>query len=62
MDLRQKILKLLYKQVSENKIPQIRKGMVEDFEQLVLDELAEAESQRSAARMKLQGDGSEKDS
>lgn len=51
MDIKQKILVFLHKQVNENKIPHIRKGMVEDFEGFINDVLADLEAHRSAERM-----------
>jgi len=51
MDLKSKILTFLYEQVSLGKIPQIRKGMVEDFEQFVTSILSEREISRSTKRM-----------
>lgn len=50
--LKERVLEFLYKQVSENKIPTIRKGMVEDFERFVIYELAEAESMRLSVKMR----------
>lgn len=50
-DLKERVLQFLYKQVEDNKIPNIRKGMVEDFEGFVLAELARVESNKLAARL-----------
>ena len=44
--LKERILAFLYKKVSENKIPMIRKGLVEDFEQFVLLEISNLETTR----------------
>lgn len=49
--LKDRILDFLYKQVSENKIPTIRKGMVEEFEGFVLNELASVEALKSSLRL-----------
>lgn len=51
MTLRERALEFLYRQVSENKIPMIRKGMAEDLEQFVLNELANSDAQRVADQM-----------
>jgi len=54
MDLKSQILEFLYDQVSQNKIPQIKKGMVEDLEGFIAKLLAELESARAAERMTMQ--------
>ena len=51
MTLGERALEFLYRQVSENKIPMIRKGMAEDLEQFVLNELANSDAQRVADQM-----------
>lgn len=51
--MRNKILAFLYEQVNQGKIPQIRKGMLEDFEKFVTDLLAEDELTRSSTQMQL---------
>lgn len=53
-NIKPKSLDFLYKWVSENKIPQIKKGMVEDLEAFAVAMLAEVESARSAERMQAQ--------
>ena len=52
MNLKGKILDFLYKQAEDNKIPYIKKGMVEDLEQFVTGILADVDAQKSADRMK----------
>ena len=49
--LKERILLLLHKWLSENKIAHIRKGMVEDMEQFVNKELSDLEIKRAADRM-----------
>lgn len=55
-DLRTKVLNFLYSQVEENKISQIKKNMVQDFEHFITSILEEAEAERITTRMQnLQG-------
>ena len=56
-DIKEQILQFLYKQVQKNKIPNINKGMVEELEAFVMALIADAESRRSADRMKAQSEG-----
>jgi len=56
-DVKPKALEFLYKWVSENKIPQIKKGMVEDLEALINSKLAEAEYNKTASRMQAASEG-----
>ena len=49
--LKQRILTFLHDQLEANKIPHIRKGMVEDFEQFVQALLAEQQTIRAADKM-----------
>jgi hypothetical protein len=56
-DLKAKALEFLYRWVSENKIPQIKKGMVEDLEALIDNQLAEAEYSKTASRMQAASEG-----
>ena len=51
-NLRSKILGFLYEQVDQGKIPNIRKGMAEDFEVFVTNLLSDREVHKSADRMK----------
>lgn len=51
MDLRTKCMQFLYKWVTDGKIPQIRKGQVEELQSLILNELAAAEIAKSTAKM-----------
>lgn len=46
MNLRTKSLNFLLEWINKNNIPHIRKGMVEDLEKFVTDQLADAESNR----------------
>jgi len=50
-NIKSKILAFLYDQVQQNKIPQIKKGMVEDLEIFIMDLLAEQEAHIAASRM-----------
>jgi len=49
--LKIKTLEFLHGWLNDNKIAQIRKGMPEDLENLILSIIADAETQRSAERM-----------
>lgn len=49
--LRQRILDFLYEQVKSNKISQIKKGMVEEFEAFIEGIFAEKEAAKSAERV-----------
>lgn len=49
--LRERCLQFLYKQVTESKIPMIRKGMVEDLELFVLGETSNVELAKTSQRM-----------
>ncbi len=51
-----RILNFLYQQVKENKIPQIKKGMVEDLEAFVASELAVHQAEAMAKRMRAQSE------
>lgn len=51
MQLRQKILDFLYKQVEDNKIPHIRKGMPEDFEKFIVSLFEDVQVTTAADRM-----------
>lgn len=50
-DLKNKALDFLYSQVSQGKIPQIKKGMVEDLEKFVTDIVTELQISKTIARM-----------
>jgi len=50
-EIKARVLAFLYKQVQEGKIPQIRKGMVEEFEGFVSSEITLIESKQMANRM-----------
>lgn len=52
--LRTSILDFLYQQVQENKIPQIKKGMVEDLEAFVLNLINTQKAQVFYERMSSQ--------
>ena len=54
LDLARKCLDFLYEQVQANKIPQIKKGMVEDLEHFATSLLDEIESRKVADRMAQQ--------
>lgn len=56
--LRNEILAFLYKQVQENKIPQIKKGMVEDLEGFISYLLSKKETDMMAERMRQKVQGS----
>lgn len=49
--LKQKVLDFLHEQLEANKIPHIRKGMVEDFEKFIQGLLAEQQTGRAANKM-----------
>ena len=49
--MKNKILDFLYDQVQQNKIPQIKKGMVEDLEGFINTLIAEDEAAKMAMRM-----------
>lgn len=49
--LKARVLAFLYTWTEENKIPNIRKGMVEDLEQFITTLQSETEIQKSAERM-----------
>lgn len=51
MTLKQKCLNLAYQWLNDKKIPQIKKGMVEDLEQFILSYVAEEETKKTAQRM-----------
>lgn len=46
-----RVLDFLYKWVNENKIPQIKKGMVEDLEQFLAEIQSQEESEKAAQRL-----------
>ncbi len=52
--LKQRVLAFLHDQLEANKIPHIRKGMVEDFEQFVQALLAEQQTSRAVDKMMAQ--------
>lgn len=52
--VRTKILNFLYDQVSQKKIPHIRPGMVEEFEEFIQKLLAEEEIHKMSDRMAQQ--------
>ena len=60
MNLKAKILEFLYEQVTTNKIPQIKKGLVEDLEKFVTSVLAEREMSQASQRMRNQVSKEEK--
>ena len=49
--MRDKILQFLYEQVKANKIPQIKKGMVEEFEEFISNLIASKDENRVAEKM-----------
>ena len=51
MSLKIRILEFLYKQVNDGKIPQIRKGMVEEFDEFVSKEINAQQMANMANRM-----------
>lgn len=51
MDLRTKSLQFLLEWINKNHIPSIRKGMVEDLEKFVTENVAKAEMQGAVSRM-----------
>ena len=53
-DLKPKILNFLHGWVNKNHVTGIRKGMVEDLEQFVLDIAAQAEITNAVAKMQHQ--------
>lgn len=57
--LKQKVLAFLHEQLEANKIPHIRKGMVEDFEKFIQGLLAEQQTNRAADKMIAQKQESE---
>ena len=50
-ELRTQILQFLYDQVQQNKIPQIKKGQVEDFLSFINNILADKEAKQIETRM-----------
>ncbi len=52
--MRAKILDFLYDQVSQKKIPHIRPGMVEEFEEFIQKLLADQEISKMSDRMAQQ--------
>jgi hypothetical protein len=55
--LRNEILNFLYNQVQENKIPQLKKGMVEDLENFINYLLSRKEAEVMAERMRQRAQG-----
>ncbi len=51
MDLKTKSLQFLLEWINKNHIPSIRKGMVEDLERFVTENVAKAEVQGAVDRM-----------
>ena len=51
MNLRSKVLEFLYEQVSSNKIPQIKKGQVQDLEEFIMKILAKEQETKVADKM-----------
>lgn len=51
MSLNEKSLKFLHQWVNKNFLPSIRKGMVEELEQFVVDQVSNSEIQQAVNRM-----------